>query len=78
MFVLIFLLYDMYAYINGQKKEYSPNVKKKKKNKQILTKWNMFLKAHYHDEDVQAKPARQRFSAIVIKYCTRIKNESAY
>jgi hypothetical protein len=59
----------MYAYINRiiKQKGESPKDEEKKK-KSTLTKWNMFLKAHYHDKDILAKPARERFKAISLKY----------
>ena len=46
----------------------SPMVEMKIKKKRTLTRWNMFLKAHYHDKDVLAKPARERFKAVAVKY----------
>ena len=48
----------------AKEKSKSPVIKKKR----TLTKWNMFLKAHYHDKDVLAKPARERFKAVAVKY----------
>ena len=59
----------MYVYINrmAKRKSESPKVEEKKQ-KRTLTKWNMFLKAHYHDKDILAKPARERFKAVAVKY----------
>ena len=51
----------------AKRKSESPKVEEKKQ-KRTLTKWNMFLKAHYHDKDILAKPARERFKAISLKY----------
>ena len=49
-------------------KSKSPMVEVKKKKKCTLTKWNIFLAKHYHDKDVLAKPARERFKAVAVKY----------
>ena len=48
-------------------KRKSDTVKGKKKNKRALTKRDVFLTKHYHDKDVLAKPARERFKAISVK-----------
>ena len=60
----------------AKQKSKSPKVEEKKK-KRTLTKWTMFLKAHYHDKDILAKPTRERFKAISLKYRASNKNEYA-
>ena len=54
-------------------KSKSPMVEVKEKKKRTLTKWNIFLAKHYHDKDVLAKPARERFKAVAAKYCASNK-----
>ena len=56
----------------AKRKSKFPKIEEEKK-KRTLTKWNMFLKAHYHDKDILAKSARERFKAISLKYRTSNK-----
>ena len=56
----------------AKRKSKFPKIEAKKK-KRTLTKWNVFLKKHYHDKDILAKPTRERFKAISLKYRASIK-----
>ena len=51
----------------AKRKSKLPKVEEKKK-KRTLTKWNLFVQKHYHDKDILAKPAREHFKAIPLKY----------
>jgi hypothetical protein len=38
--------------------------------KRKMTAYAKFVKAHYHDADIQRLPSKQRFAALAKKYAT--------